>query len=214
MLHGSVLGPHLFKLYCLGDLCWPQNFKAHLYGHFPQSMPLALATGHPNGQHHLAAMGYIKSASQLLILDVTLDSHPLSTPYASPILTTLDNVSTSRQLHNEHRSPSSLTGTAEKVLRQISLFSFLPLISSVLHATVKGKILETNQIMAIRCSKFRKGTSLYSNENPNFLPRPMRSCVIWPVSISQSNLDMLCPEPIPCVLPIWISQHVHSAERD
>lgn len=79
-------------------------------------MPLALATGHPIGQHHLVAMGYIKSVSQLLILDVILDSHPLSTPYASPILTTLINVSTSRQLHNERRSPSSLTGTAEKVL--------------------------------------------------------------------------------------------------
>lgn len=43
MPRGPALGPHVFQLYSLGDLRWPQNLKAHPYAHFPQSIPLAMA---------------------------------------------------------------------------------------------------------------------------------------------------------------------------
>lgn len=68
MFHVLALGPPLFQLYSLGDLCQHKNFKAHLYAHFPQSMSPALAVQLDIISWHLLAItGYIKSASQLLM---------------------------------------------------------------------------------------------------------------------------------------------------
>lgn len=139
------------------------------------------------------------------ILDVILNFHPLTTPYPRPVLTTLDHVSISHHLHDYQRRLSSLARTTKKVLQLISLLLFLLVYSpfstqqsraSFQKQTKSCHSLITNSVKVPHHIQIKIQT-LYNG-------RPTRPCVIWPVPNSQCNLDMVCPEDVPCVFSGWI----------